>query len=236
MNRLGLALSQAEQIAERLSDGNLGFRPSLIMSHLACGEDPGHPLTRRQIEAFAKIASRFPGVPASLANSAATLAGGDFAFDLCRPGIALYGGNPENSPIPCSRWCGSMPASSSFVRSTSETASAMAPTRSCCARSVLAILSVGYADGFLRAAGSSDFRKGADAIVAGVRCPLVGRISMDLIAVDVSALPDGAVKRGDYATLIGDGITVDEVAERAGTIGYEVLTRLGRRFSRVYIG
>ena len=236
MNRLGLALGEADEIAERFSDGNLGFRPSLIMSHLACGEDPKHPLTQRQIEAFAKVASQFRGVPASLANSAATLSGGEFAFDLCRPGIALYGGNPggfANPMQPVVR----LDARVVQLRRVDEGDSVGYGADEIMLRaSVIAILSVGYADGFLRAAGSSDFRKGADAIVAGVRCPLVGRVSMDLIAVDVTALPEGAVSRGDFATLIGDGITVDEVAECAGTIGYEVLTRLGRRFSRVYVG
>ena len=95
-------------------------------------------------------------------------------------------------------------------------------------------MSVGYADGFLRAASASDARPGAEAIVAGQRCPIAGRVSMDLIAVDVTDLPRSAAQRGDLVTLLGDGIGVDDLAARAGTIGYEVLTSLGRRYRRVY--
>jgi alanine racemase len=98
----------------------------------------------------------------------------------------------------------------------------------------LAIVAVGYADGYLRAASASDEAPGADAIVAGKRCPLAGRVSMDLLAIDITALPEAAAKRGELATLIGDEITVDAVASAAGTIGYEVLTSLGRRYHRVY--
>ena len=95
-------------------------------------------------------------------------------------------------------------------------------------------MSVGYADGFLRAASASDARPGAEAIVAGHRCPLAGRVSMDLIAFDVTDVPGAAPRRGDLVTLLGEGIGVDDLADRAGTIGYEVLTSLGRRYRRVY--
>jgi alanine racemase len=100
----------------------------------------------------------------------------------------------------------------------------------------LAVCSGGYADGIFRAVGSTDKRSGAEALVAGRRCPLVGRVSMDLIAIDVTDVPEGEVKRGDPATLIGAGISVDDFAAHAGTIGYEVLSNLGRRFARVYLG
>ena len=98
----------------------------------------------------------------------------------------------------------------------------------------LAVVAVGYADGYLRAASSSDDVPGGEALVAGKRCPLAGRVSMDLMTIDITDLPEGAVRRGDFATLIGDEITVDDLAKAAGTIGYEVLTSLGRRYHRVY--
>ncbi|MGB7258836.1 MAG: alanine racemase C-terminal domain-containing protein, partial [Pseudolabrys sp.] len=98
----------------------------------------------------------------------------------------------------------------------------------------LAIVAVGYADGYLRAASASDKTPGGDAIVAGRRCPLAGRVSMDLLAIDVTDLPDGVLHRGGLATLIGDEITVDDLAAAAGTIGYEVLTGLGKRYHRLY--
>jgi alanine racemase len=98
----------------------------------------------------------------------------------------------------------------------------------------IAIVGVGYADGYLRAASASDAVRGAQVIVAGKRCALAGRVSMDLIAIDITDVPDGTVKRGDMVTLIGDDITVDDFAASAGTIGYEVLTSLGKRYHRIY--
>ena len=100
----------------------------------------------------------------------------------------------------------------------------------------LAIVSAGYADGYFRAGGSNDGTRGAEVMVAGKRCPIAGRISMDLMAVDVTDLEKNAARRGHMVTLIGEGITVDELAHHFGTIGYEVLTSLGSRYARVYKG
>ena len=100
----------------------------------------------------------------------------------------------------------------------------------------LAIIAVGYADGYFRAASSNDGTRGAEVIVAGKRCPVAGRISMDLIAIDITDLPPNAARRGHMVTLLGDGITVDELAHHFGTIGYEVLTSLGHRYARIYKG
>jgi alanine racemase len=100
----------------------------------------------------------------------------------------------------------------------------------------LAVVSTGYADGYFRAGSSNDGTRGAEAIVAGKRCPVAGRISMDLMAIDVTDLDKSAVRRGHMATLIGEGITVDELAHHFGTIGYEVLTSLGPRYARIYKG
>jgi alanine racemase len=100
----------------------------------------------------------------------------------------------------------------------------------------LAIVAAGYADGYFRAASANDGTRGAEVVVSGKRCPIAGRVSMDLIAVDVTDLEKNAARRGQMVTLIGEGITVDELAHHFGTIGYEVLTSLGRRFARVYKG
>jgi alanine racemase len=100
----------------------------------------------------------------------------------------------------------------------------------------LAIVAVGYADGYMRAAGATKGKPGAQAIIAGKRCTVVGRVSMDLLAIDVTDLPEGSARRGDFAILIGGGIGVDEIGAAAGTIGYEVLTSLGRRYHRIYKG
>jgi len=100
----------------------------------------------------------------------------------------------------------------------------------------LAIVAAGYADGYFRAASASDGTRGAEVVVAGKRCPIAGRISMDLMAVDITDLPQNAARRGHMVTLLGDGITVDELAHHFGTIGYEVLTSIGPRYARIFKG
>lgn len=232
MNRLGLTC--AEALA--LGPGGLGFTPSLLMSHLACADTPGHPLTALQLERFRTLRAAFAGVPASLANSAGLLTGPEFHFDVVRPGIALYGGaSLQSAPVfkPVLR----LEAPIILVRRCAAGESIGYGAAQHVERdSRIAILSVGYADGFLRGFGAADGSAGAEAVIAGRRCPLVGRVSMDLVAVDVTSLPEGAVARGDAAVLLGEGIGVDDLAAHGGTIGYEVLTDLSRRYRRVYRG
>ena len=234
MHRLGISLEEAVQLSQtyRL----LGFKPSLVMTHLACADTPGHVLTARQRLVFADVARRFPRVKASLANSAGTLMGRDFRFDLVRPGIFLYGG-VAIAGVPPLR---SVVRLEARVIQVSTAPAGESVGYGATARlkrdSRLATVHIGYADGLFRAAGSTDTRKGAEAILAGRRCPLVGRISMDLATLDITDLPPDAVARGDKAVFLGDGITVDELAGKAGTIGYEVLTALGRRYLRRHVG
>lgn len=233
MNRLGLAIAEAQGIVPRINAGDHGI--TLIMSHLACADLYNHPLTAKQLAAFREIAGLFSGVPASLSNSSGIFRGASFQFDLVRPGAALYGINPTpetNNPM---QSVVDLKARVVHIRDVEKGESigygatwiARRPTK-------LAIVSAGYADGYFRAAGATDGTRGAEVMVAGRRCPIVGRISMDLIAVDVTSLPHNAAQRGDMVTLIGDGITVDELAHHFGTIGYEVLTSLGLRYARVY--
>ncbi len=154
---------------------------------------------------------------------------------MVRPGAALYGVNPtpeaDNPMQPVVKLQARILQTRDIERGDSVgyggTWTARRPTR-------IAIVAAGYADGYFRAAGSTDGTRGAEVIVAGKRCPVAGRISMDLTAIDITDLPANAARRGHMATLIGDGITVDELAHHFGTIGYEVLTSLGRRFARVY--
>ena len=230
MNRLGL---RPEEVPALLESGLLGrFRPSLVMSHLACADEPGNALTLRQLELFRRVRALFPGVPASLANSAGTLSGPEFMFDLVRPGIALYGAEAiEGRAL---RPVVTLEAPVAQVREAAPNESVgygaaqtlRRPTR-------LAVLCIGYADGYLRAASASDSRRGAEAAVMGRRVPVVGRVSMDLTAVDVTDIPEA--ERGAMVELIGPTIPVDELARAAGTIGYEVLTRLGNRLIRHYV-
>jgi len=207
------------------------------MSHLACAESLHHPLNARQLASFREIASVFSGIPASLSNSSGIFLGSPFQFDLVRPGAALYGVNPtpeaDNPMQPAVELKARVVQVRNVERGESvgygATWTARRPTK-------LAIVSAGYADGYFRAGGSNDGTRGAEVIAAGKRCPIAGRISMDLMAVDVTDLEKNAVRRGHLVTLIGDGITVDELAHHFGTIGYEVLTSLGPRYARIYKG
>ncbi|MFT4279363.1 MAG: alanine racemase [Rhodopseudomonas sp.] len=235
ISRLGLTIAEAQSIVPRIVAGNHGI--TLVMSHLACADLVNHPLNANQVSAFREIAGEFAGVPASLSASSGIFRGPQFAFDLVRPGAALYGINPTPEADNPMQPVVDLKVRIVQVRNVERgdtvgygaTWSARRPTR-------IAVLSAGYADGYFRAAGSSDGTRGADVIIAGERCPIAGRISMDLIAVDVTDLPANAARRGQMATLIGEGITVDELGHHFGTIGYEVLTSLGRRYSRIYKG
>ncbi len=235
MNRLGLTINEAQGIVPRINAGDHGI--TLVMSHLACAEALNHPLNAKQLATFREIVSLFTGVPASLSNSSGIFLSPQFQFDLVRPGAALYGINPtpeaDNPMQPVVDLKARIVRIRNVERGDSVgyggTWTARRPTR-------LAIVSAGYADGYFRAAGSNDGTRGAEVVVAGKRCPIAGRVSMDLMAVDVTDLEKNAVRRGHMATLIGEGITVDELAHHFGTIGYEVLTSLGPRYARVYKG
>ncbi|WP_029003364.1 alanine racemase [Azorhizobium doebereinerae] len=232
MNRLGLTVE--DTLALGADRARIGFTPALVMTHLACADAPGHPLTALQHERFSRVARAFPGVPASLANSAGTLMDPSFHFDLVRPGIALYGGSAIAGTAPLKPVVRlEVPIIQVRDGISGESVGYGAAQRLGRA-SRIAILSIGYADGFLRAFGASDGSPGAEAVVRGRRCPLIGRVSMDLTAVDVTDVPD--VERGDTAVLLGDGIGIDELAAHGRTIGYEVLTSLGERYRRVYLG
>jgi len=235
MNRLGVSVNDAAALAPRIRSENHGI--NLLMSHLACAELPEHPLNARQISVFREVRMLYRGIPSSLANSSGIFLGAFAHCDMVRPGVALYGVNPipgQSNPM---RPVIELQARIAQVRTVprGETVgydagwTAKRTTR-------IAVVAVGYADGYLRAASASDESPGADAIIGGKRCPLAGRVSMDLLAIDITDLPDNAARRGDLAILIGDEVTVDAVAGAAGTIGYEVLTSLGRRYHRLYRG
>src|ERR1700684_1126328 len=235
MNRLGLTLTEAQGIVPRIVAGDHGI--TLVMSHLACAENLNHPLNAKQLASFREIASLFSGVPASLSNSSGVFLGAQFQFDLVRPGAALYGVNPTPDADHPRQPVVELKARIVQIRNLERgesvgygaTWTTRRPTR-------LAVVAAGYADGYFRAGGSNDGTRGAEVVVAGKRCPIAGRISMDLIAVDVTDLEKNAARRGHLVTLIGEGITVDELGHHFGTIGYEVLTSLGPRYMRIYKG
>ena len=235
MNRLGLTVAEAQGIIPRINAGDHGI--TLVMSHLASAELVNSPANAKQLAVFREIASLFSGVPASLSNSSGIYLGPQFQFDLVRPGAALYGINPTPEADSPMKPVVDLKARIVQIRNIDRgetvgyggTWTARRPTR-------LAIVAAGYADGYFRAASANDGMRGAEVVVAGKRCPVAGRVSMDLVAIDVTDLPPNAARRGHMVTLIGEGITVDELAHHFGTIGYEVLTSLGSRYARIYKG
>ena len=235
MNRLGITVEEAAAIAPRLQSENHGF--TLVMSHLACAESPDHPMNARQLRLFRDIRMAYRGVASSLANSSGIFLGERAYCDLVRPGVALYGVNPTPGKANPMRRVVEVKGRIIQVRTIDKGETVGYGAAFTAGRaSRIAIIAVGYADGFLRSAGTARGKPAAEVIVAGKRCPLAGRVSMDVLAVDVTDLADGAVRRGDLATLIGAGVSVDDLAAGMGTIGYEVLTDLGRRYHRLYKG
>ena len=235
MNRLGLTIDEAVAIAPRLQSESHGF--TLLMSHLACADLPDHPMNDQQIRQFREIRILYRGLASSLANSSGIFLGGTVYCDLVRPGVALYGVNPTPGRKNPMRPVVELKGRIIQVRTVGKGETVgYGATFTAGRQSRIAVVAVGYADGFLRSASASKGKSAAEVVVAGRRCPVAGRVSMDLFAVDVTSLPEGTVRRGDLATLIGDGMSVDDLAAAMGTIGYELLTNLGRRYHRVYKG
>jgi len=233
INRLGISANEAAALAPRIRAEKHGI--TLLMSHLVSAEQPGHPLNEQQIKLFREVRLLYRGIPGSLANSSGIFLGSAAHCDMVRPGAALFGVNPTPGRRNPMRPVVGLQARVVQVRTVlkgetvgyNATWTAKHATR-------IAVVAVGYADGYPRAASATDAAPGADALVGGTRCPIAGRVSMDLLAIDITALPDHSVRRGDFVTLLGSEIGVDELAAAAGTIGYEVLTSLGHRYHCLY--
>ena len=235
MNRLGMSAEEGAALALRLQQENHGI--TLLMSHLACAEVRDHPLNASQIRLFRELRMLYHGVPASLANSAGIFIGDTAHFDLARPGAALYGINPTPGRDNPMRNVLTLSGRILQVRKVAQGESVgYGATWNAKRASRVAVAALGYADGLLRAGSGLDRKAGGSAVVARKRCPIVGYISMDLVCIDVTDLPDNAVRRGDSATFIGENLPIDEVAASAGTIAYEVLVRLGPRCHLAYRG
>jgi alanine racemase len=229
MSRLGLTAAQADALCADPAALD-GLELTLVMSHLVVSEEPDHPLNAAQLERFARFRKHWPKARASLANSSGVFLGGEFAFDLVRPGAATYGINPipgHHNPM---RDVARLQARVLQLREIAAPESVgYGATWRASSRTRIATVACGYADGWLRAQSN----RGA-AHFQGRRLPFVGRVSMDLITLDANAVPE--LKVGDMVDLMGPDHPVDAVAEAAGTNGYEVLTRLGRRLERRYLG
>jgi alanine racemase len=236
MNRLGLT---PEQAADHAQSG--GHAPVLLMSHFACADEPDHPLNARQIEAFTQVRTLFPGIDASLANSAGIFLDPRAHHDLTRPGIALYGANPVNGSDRQMRCVVTAETRILQIRD----ARAGEPVSYGAAHvltrdSRIAVCGVGYADGFHRSGSGagvplrSAVPKSAFGAIGGVRIPVIGKITMDLTMFDVTDVPEGAIGPGDWIEILGPTIHLNEAANAAGTISYELLTSLGKRHARIY--
>ena len=229
MSRLGMSPQEVERIA---ADPHAfdGVDVTFVMSHLACADEPEHPANERQLLEFERLRKLLPAVPASLANSSGIFLGQRYHFDLARPGAALYGINPTparpNPMLPTVRLEAKVIQTRDVASGAGvgygHTFHATAPMKA-------ATISLGYADGWHRRAASA-------AWFEGVRLPFLGRVSMDSIILDISAVPSGRLGEGDFVELLGPSQSVDDAAGHAGTIGYEILTSFGHRFHRRYIG
>lgn len=234
MNRLGFRANEFRKLCDdpALSEG---INVQLIMSHLACADEQTHIKNEEQLELFTELMKERPDwlvdASLSLANSAGTLLGGAYQFDVCRVGIGLYGGNPFRDQA---NSCRPVVSVETPILQLSEinkgesvsygaTWTALKPSR-------IATIGVGYADGYLRLAG-----EGGVVAIGAHRAPIIGRVTMDLIMVDVTDIPEDHIRVGTLVELMGQQISVDEIAEHGETISYEVLTSLGHRYQRDYI-
>ncbi len=240
MNRLGLTPERARILAqENALTGALS--PRLIISHLSCGDDPTHPMNQRQLESFQELAALFPDAESSLANSAGVFLGSPFLRDTTRPGIALYGGAPVGGVANPMRAVATAETRIAQIRHVPAGQSVSYGATPVVRDTLVAVASTGYADGYHRSGSGAGVPlrhaelEGAHGFIGGHRVPVIGRITMDLTLFDVTALGAEGVKVGDFIELFGPNMPVDEVAKATGTISYEILTSIGRRYERHYI-
>ncbi len=199
-----------------------------IMSHLACADEENHPMNSQQLVEFQNVAGNFEGIKLSLANSSGIFLGQKYHFDMVRPGVALYGANP--TPYTKNPMKNVVTLTSKILQiELVDRAGAVGYGASYKLHhgTKIATIAVGYADGYLRSLSNQGI-----CAIDGVIVPVIGRVSMDLVTVDVTKIPDEKLYVGAEVELIGENIPVDVVAGRAGTIGYEILTSLGARYRR----
>jgi alanine racemase len=236
MNRLGLPARDVEPLAAA-PDLFESFDLTLVMSHLACADTPENPKNPEQRQLFERLARQLPPAPLSLANSGGIFLGAEYHYDLVRPGIVLYGGRAhEGRPSPMktvvrlsARILQVREAEPGETVGYGATYTIERPSR-------IATIACGYADGFLRALSGPTGKPGPVGYIGSYPVPVVGRVSMDLITLDVSGVPEALAHRGAWVEVMGDRVTLDDLTDRAGTIGYELLSRLSRRVHRVYEG
>jgi len=231
MSRLGLPAAEMAALADDPSRLE-GIDLACVMSHLACADEPDHPLNEEQRLEFDEARRSLPAAPASFANSSGVFLGAAYHLDLARPGVALYGGTPvPDHPNPMVQVVELKGRIVQVREIDSPRTVGYGASHRVDRRTQIATVAVGYADGFLRSLSNA-----ASGFIGAHRVPLVGRVSMDLITFDVTHVPEDEARPGAFVHLIDSRRPVDAVAADAGTIGYEVLTSLGRRYHRIYRG
>ena len=230
MNRQGMSLDDAQSIASALDGESSG--PDLVISHLASADNAGAPFSAEQRKRFEAVKSWFGNARHSLANSAGLHLGRPYHLDVARPGIALYGGQPlTGKAVPLKPVAHlHAPILQTRVIQAGESVG-YGETFRAARKARIATLPLGYADGILRSLSNNGFVS-----LGGRRAPIVGRISMDLTTVDVSEIPEELSRPGAWAEVLGETISVDDMGKAAGSFSYEILTSLGNRYERRYIG
>ena len=236
LNRLGLSTEDLSRLVANYSLFS-SLNIALVLSHLACADDAADPKNAAQLVAFNRLRARLPHAPASLAASDGLMLGQAFHFELVRPGYAIYGGQAapgRKTPVEPALIVRAMilqvrDVSPGDTIGYSASFHVEKPLR-------IATIAAGYSDGMARSASSTHAAPGGMVGIAGRLAPVLGRVSMDVITVDVTGFSERDARRGTFVDLIGPNLPLEMVGRQAGTIGYEVLTRLGRRFPRVYVG
>lgn len=231
MTRLGMGRRELTELLDRCPDLE-GLDVRYVMTHLACADDRDSPMLREQLRRFDRLRALLPDAPTSIGNSAGSLRGDGWSGDMARVGIALFGGNPFLDDAHPGRPVLRIQSRILQLREITEpTPVGYGSTHTAAPGMRIATVGTGYADGYPWSLGNRGV-----AVVGGQRVPVVGRVSMDLITLDVTGVPDELVQPGCRVDLIGPEISLEEVAQRAGTINYEILTRLGQRAQRRYLG
>ncbi len=241
MNRLGLTVAEAIRFADENAREHT-VTALLVMSHLACADEPAHPMNVQQLESFHAVALAFGDIESSIANSSGIFLGPDYHLDMTRPGIALYGGEPvtgaENPMQPVAtfetRILQIRHARKGQTVSYGATCTLERDT-------VIAVAGAGYADGYPRSLSGSGVRlrdvakPGGSGFVSGQIAPILGRVTMDMTMFDITDIPHGQVNTGDWIELFGPNIALDDAARSGGTVAYEMLTGCGRRAAKRYV-
>lgn len=230
MSRLGLSTAEALQLAADPTH-LAGLDLRYLMTHLACAEEARHPLNAAQLAAFRRVRRAFPKLRATVANSSGIFLGRAYHLDLVRPGAALYGINPQPGRPNRLRHVTRLEGKILQIHDVDPPNTVgYGATHRVAGRTRIATVAVGYADGWPRSLSNR-----GSAFIGDVRVPIIGRVSMDLMTLDITAAP-AATAPGGMVELMSERLPVDDVAAAAGTIGYEILTRLGARYHRSYVG